>query len=229
MQSQAHISRSLSLPPNPPKTRHRALRYHNPVAGIIMKLFAAILILSAWASAQIKEIPRAALRDKIEGGWAGQMIGVSFGAPTEFRSNAKIITGELPKWKPERVSNSLDQDDLYVDMTFAKVLDDKGINATTADFGAMFKNAKYRAVARQPGRPACAQARRPGRSSGHAEVQRSRQRYRFPDRSRFHRSDGARAAAIRQRHRLARRARDELGRRHLRRHVHVRHVRRRVL
>ena len=30
------------------------------------------------------------------------------------------------------VSESLDQDDLYVDMTFAKVLDDKGINATTA-------------------------------------------------------------------------------------------------
>ena len=43
-----------------------------------------------------------------------------------------------------RVSNSLDQDDLYVDMTFAKVLDDKGIDATTADFGAMFKDAKYR-------------------------------------------------------------------------------------
>jgi hypothetical protein len=29
-------------------------------------------------------------------------------------------------------------------MTFAKVLDDKGLDATTADFGAMFKNAKYR-------------------------------------------------------------------------------------
>ena len=96
------------------------------------------------AFAQIKEIPRASLRDKIEGGWAGQMIGVSFGAPTEFRSNAKINTAELPKWTPDRVSNSLDQDDLYVDMTFAKVLDDKGIDASTADFGAMFKDAKYR-------------------------------------------------------------------------------------
>ena len=29
-------------------------------------------------------------------------------------------------------------------MTFAKVLDDKGIDATTDDFGAMFKDAKYR-------------------------------------------------------------------------------------
>ena len=110
-----------------------------------MKISTAFLLLfSTWASAQIREIPRASLRDKIEGGWAGQMIGVSFGAPTEFRSNAKINTAELPKWTPGRVSNSLDQDDLYVDMTFAKVLDDKGIDAGTADFGAMFKDAKYR-------------------------------------------------------------------------------------
>jgi hypothetical protein len=103
-----------------------------------------LLIFSTWGFAQMKEISRAALRDKIEGGWAGQMIGVSFGAPTEFRSNAKINAGELPKWTPDRVSNSLDQDDLYVDMTFAKVMDDHGIDATTADFGAMFKDAKYR-------------------------------------------------------------------------------------
>ncbi|HYI97478.1 MAG TPA: ADP-ribosylglycohydrolase family protein [Bryobacteraceae bacterium] len=83
------------------------------------------------------------LRDKIEGGWAGQMIGVSFGAPTEFRFREQIIEGALPEWKPERISNSLNQDDLYVDMTFAKVLDDKGIGATTEDFGAMFKDAQY--------------------------------------------------------------------------------------
>src|SRR5690349_2464414 len=106
---------------------------------------AAIVLLTATcAVAQMKEIPRAALRDKIEGGWAGQLMGVSFGAPTEFRSNVKINSGELPKWTPDRISNSLDQDDLYVDMTFAKVLDDKGLDATTADFGAMFKDAKYR-------------------------------------------------------------------------------------
>jgi hypothetical protein len=95
------------------------------------------------AAAQSREISRAALHDKIEGGWAGQMIGVSFGAPTEFRSNGKINESVLPKWTPDRVSNAIIQDDLYVDMTFAKVLDDKGLDATTEDFGAMFKDAKY--------------------------------------------------------------------------------------
>jgi hypothetical protein len=101
-------------------------------------------LLALCQKAGFREIPIAELRDKIEGGWAGQMIGVSFGAPTEFRYLERIFEGEFPKWTPERVSNSLDQDDLYVDMTFAKVLDDKGLDATTADFGAMFREAKYR-------------------------------------------------------------------------------------
>src|SRR5437867_13180443 len=71
------------------------------------------------------------------------MIGFSFGAPTEFRYRQVMIEGDLPKWTPDRVSNAIKQDDLYVDMTFAKVLDDKGLDATTEDFAAMFKDAKY--------------------------------------------------------------------------------------
>jgi hypothetical protein len=108
-------------------------------------LFVTVFPLLVLAQkAGLREIPLAELRDKIEGGWAGQMIGVSFGAPTEFRYKEQIFEGEFPKWTPDRVSNSLNQDDLYVDMTFAKVLDDKGLNATTEDFGAMFREAKYR-------------------------------------------------------------------------------------
>jgi hypothetical protein len=54
----------------------------------------------------------------------------------------KINEGAL-SWKPSNVDNSLSQDDLYVDMTFAEVLDKKGLDATTEDFGEMFKDAKY--------------------------------------------------------------------------------------
>ncbi len=114
-----------------------------------MRTVTWMILLSAAAAgmtaAETRRMSRAELRDRIEGGWAGQMIGVSFGAPTEFRFNGKIVPLErLPQWKPEMVSNSLGQDDLYVDMTFAKVLDDKGVHATTDDFGAMFREAKYR-------------------------------------------------------------------------------------
>ena len=112
-----------------------------PIAGALALL--SVIALSQDQS--VREITRQELRDKIEGGWAGQMIGVSYGAPTEFRfRQAMVPEDRLPKWKPEMVSNALDQDDLYVDMTLAKVLDDKGLDATTDDFGAMFKEAKYR-------------------------------------------------------------------------------------
>ena len=113
---------------------------------IVAALLAVALVsCSSVVEPASQEIPLAELRDKIAGGWAGQMIGVTFGAPTEFRHLEKIIAEEdLPQWDPGMVENALRQDDLYVDMTFAQVLDDKGLDATTEDFGAMFRNAEYR-------------------------------------------------------------------------------------
>jgi hypothetical protein len=111
--------------------------------SVFVSLFCLGLILGTSGPTGVRALSLTELRDKIAGGWAGQMIGVSFGAPTEFRSNGKINDDVLPQWTPDRVSNSLNQDDLYVDMTFAKVLDDKGLDASTEDFGAMFREAKY--------------------------------------------------------------------------------------
>ena len=74
------------------------------------------------------------------------MIGVSYGAPTEFRSNGKIIEGNLNKyldWSPKRLENAIDQDDLYVEMTFAEVMDKVGLDATTEQYGEMFKDSQY--------------------------------------------------------------------------------------
>jgi ADP-ribosylglycohydrolase len=117
----------------------------------LLLLTTAIMIVAGpltWGgnrgSSQIREISLQELRDKIQGGWAGQMIGVSYGAPTEFRYREQIIPeNKLPVWKPNKILNALGQDDLYVDMTFAKVIDEKGLDATTEDFGARFKEAKY--------------------------------------------------------------------------------------
>jgi hypothetical protein len=89
-----------------------------------------------------RRLSRADLEDKIRGGWAGQMIGVSYGAPTEFRSNRRIMNWQIG-WQPDNVSNSINQDDLYVEMTFAEVLDTVGLDATTEQFGDMFKDSKY--------------------------------------------------------------------------------------
>lgn len=90
-----------------------------------------------------RTITRADLEDKVRGGWAGQMIGVSFGAPTEFKSNGRIIEGDLPAWAPDHVSNAIDQDDLYVEMTFAEVMDRVGLDATTEEYGEAFRTSQY--------------------------------------------------------------------------------------
>ena len=96
----------------------------------------------AAAAPALRRLSHATLEDKVRGGWAGQMIGVSFGAPTEFHSNGKIIEGPIA-WQPENVSNAIVQDDLYVEMTFAEVMDRFGLEATSEQYGEMFKDSKY--------------------------------------------------------------------------------------
>ena len=114
------------------------------------RLLAGILAVLCLAQAcaegvrNTQEITRAELRNKIRGGWAGQMIGVSYGFPTEFEFRERIIPeSELPIWRPDMIREALHQDDLYVDITLAQVLDEKGLDATTEDFGAFFKEARY--------------------------------------------------------------------------------------
>src|SRR6266568_3231673 len=114
-------------------------------AWVATSLVVVMALLAGGAgapSAGRRRIGQAALLDKIRGGWAGQMIGVSYGAPTEFKSNGRIIEGEIA-WSPERVENAIHQDDLYVEMTFAEVMDRLGLGATTEQYGEMFKDSKY--------------------------------------------------------------------------------------
>ena len=108
----------------------------------IAALFALGAGTATAQSGSARRLSRTELENKIRGGWAGQMIGVSYGAPTEFVSNRRIIRWPIT-WKPENVTNSIKQDDLYVEMTFAEVLDKEGLDATTEQFGEMFKNSKY--------------------------------------------------------------------------------------
>jgi hypothetical protein len=105
-------------------------------------MFVLMALVMGASTGSSRRISLQLLEDKIRGGWAGQMIGVSYGAPTEFRSNGKIIEGSLP-WTPDRVRNSIKQDDLYVEMTFAETLDRLGLEATTEQLGEAFKDSKY--------------------------------------------------------------------------------------
>jgi len=82
------------------------------------------------------------LEDRIRGGWAGKMAGVTYGAPTEFRFRQRI--NEDPRvWKPEELAGALAQDDLYVQMTFAGVMDRLGLDATTEQYGEAHRDSRY--------------------------------------------------------------------------------------
>ena len=112
------------------------------ILGLVSVAVVANYAVDNGKRSEPRRIMRPILEDKIRGGWAGQMIGVSYGAPTEFRSNGKIIEGNLP-WTPDRVSNAIHQDDLYVDMTLAETMERLGLDATTEQYGEAFKDSKY--------------------------------------------------------------------------------------
>ncbi len=112
----------------------------------VLAVFAAPGLASvqspAAGPAAMRRLSRAELEDKIRGGWAGQMIGVSYGAPTEFKSNGRINEAAI-RWSPEMVENAIHQDDLYVEMTFAEVMDRLGLEATSEQYGEMFARSRY--------------------------------------------------------------------------------------
>ncbi len=82
--------------------------------------------------------------DKMKAGWIGQMAGVGWGGPTEFKWNGEIIPEEsMPEWSPDLV-NQFEQDDIYVEMTFLRTLEQYGLDADIRQAGIDFANSRYR-------------------------------------------------------------------------------------
>ncbi|MCB9012716.1 MAG: ADP-ribosylglycohydrolase family protein [Bacteroidales bacterium] len=91
---------------------------------------------------EFKTISSDQLRDKILGGWAGKMIGVTYGAPTEFHALNKTFDDSI-KWKPSDSWQSMWQDDIYVQLTFLETMDQYGIDAPAKLFQEKFARAGY--------------------------------------------------------------------------------------
>ena len=81
--------------------------------------------------------------DKMKAGWIGQMAGVGWGGPTEFRYKGEIIPEDkMPAWKPELI-NQFGQDDIYVEMTFLRTLELYGMDVSIRQAGIDFANSGY--------------------------------------------------------------------------------------
>jgi len=95
------------------------------------------------------KLSKAELQDKIKGGWAGQVIGCTFGGPTEFQFNGTMIQDYQPiHWDNERCKWFYENapglyDDIYMDLTFVHVFEEKGLDAPASYHAMAFANADY--------------------------------------------------------------------------------------
>jgi hypothetical protein len=115
----------------------RKLIISSIIAGLILITFSCKTTPEGF-----RTIKPEVLKDKIAGGWAGKMIGVTYGAPTEFRAQSKIYSDSI-KWKPSDIKGSMWQDDIYVQLTFLMSMDKYGIEAPAKKFQEMFAKAGY--------------------------------------------------------------------------------------
>jgi hypothetical protein len=108
----------------------------------------AALVATALAARTIN-ISKDVLRDKIRGGWAGKVIGCTYGGPTEFRFQGTFIQDYQPLvWSgraiPWHFKNAPGlYDDVYMNMTFVDVFRREGLEAPARALALAFANAPY--------------------------------------------------------------------------------------
>lgn len=107
-------------------------------------LLGAPSVLSGQDATQFRRLPVAEYPQKMMAGWLGQMVGVSLGAPTEFRYRGEIIPEDaVPPLVAGIANDAFGQDDLYVEMTFLDTLDTYGLDVSAAQAGIDFANSEY--------------------------------------------------------------------------------------
>ncbi len=117
---------------------------------MILALFGGILS-SGCQSGQPSRftLSKEVLMDKIRGGWAGQVIGCTYGGPTEFRFKGTMIQDYVPvAWDSTRMEWYYRNapglyDDIYMDLTFVEVFEKEGLDAPASLHARAFANAEY--------------------------------------------------------------------------------------
>jgi hypothetical protein len=106
-------------------------------------------LVSSPLAARTFRISKEVLRDKIRGGWAGKVIGCTYGGPTEFRFQGTFIQDYQPLiWDGRAIPWHFENapglyDDVYMNMTFVDVLRREGLDAPARRLALAFANAAY--------------------------------------------------------------------------------------
>jgi hypothetical protein len=110
--------------------------------NLLLLLVFSLFLFSCVGKKDLRTIAPDVLKDKIAGGWAGKVIGVTYGAPTEFRAQAKTFEDSI-RWVPTDMRGSLWQDDIYVQITVLMTMDQAGIDAPAKLFQENFAKAGF--------------------------------------------------------------------------------------
>ena len=100
-------------------------------------------------SSKLLTISRADLQDKIKGGWAGQTIGVVYGAPVEFKYQGSIIDEyQIIPWNDSYVKYWWDKkpglfDDIYTDLNFVNVFEKYGLDVPSDSIAHHWADTEY--------------------------------------------------------------------------------------
>jgi len=117
-------------------------KYCHAWIGVWITLLA--VNVQAMAPTQYRRLSAQDYRDKMKAGWIGQIAGVSWGAPTEFQYRSRIIPEDkMPKWQPRMINDAFVQDDLYVEMTFLRSMEQYGLDVNIRQAGVDFANSGY--------------------------------------------------------------------------------------
>ena len=101
-------------------------------------------VVAAQATGQeFRRLPVREYRDKMKAGWIGQIFGVSWGAPTEGRYQKIMPAEKMPPFREELINDAFGQDDLYVEMTFLRTMEEYGYDVSIRQAGIDFANSGY--------------------------------------------------------------------------------------
>jgi hypothetical protein len=109
---------------------------------LYLSILIGAMISCSHPDPSIRTISPEILKDKIVGGWAGKIIGVTYGAPTEFHAMGRTFEDSI-KWTPKDSKGALTQDDLYVQLTFLMTMDQFGIDAPAKKYQELFAKSGY--------------------------------------------------------------------------------------
>lgn len=113
------------------------------LSTLILLMFAACSTNKTKVPQQVK-ISKTELIDKIRGGWAGQVIGVCYALPTEFKYNQKMIPDSVQMTLTgKELKKRFNNDDIYMDAKFIEVIGRLGFDAPADSFAMAFANAGF--------------------------------------------------------------------------------------